>query len=441
MKDGSKSFAMQEKAKRLIPGMTQLLAKRPDRFSLGVWPGYYERCSGARVWDLDGNEYLDMSIAGIGANVLGYADPDVDGAVREAVARGVSCSLNCPEEVELAELLVELHPWAQMVRYTRAGGEAMALAVRIARASTGRDKVAICGYHGWHDWYLAANLESDSALNGHHISGLDPRGTPSQLWGTAMPFRYNRLDELEAIVAANGKDLAAVVMEPIRSFQPDPGFIAGVRELADRAGAVLIVDEISAGLRLASGGAHLKVFEGVVPDMAVFSKALGNGYAIGAVIGVARVMEAVQRSFISSTCWTERIGPTAALATLRKHIRLDAATRLVALGESVQQGWARLGRDHCLDLDIGGIPPLSHFSFKGPAPRAMKAYFVQGMLDRGILASTLYYAMFVHTDDDVDAYLRAAGEVFAELRGHVDAGRLEAALRGQPATTGFDRIA
>ncbi len=176
-------MAMQARAKRLIPGMTQLLSKRPDMFSLGVWPGYFSKASGAYLWDLDGNQYLDMSIAGIGANVLGYADPDVDEAVKRAITDGISSSLNCPEEVELAELLCELHPWAEMVRYTRSGGEAMAVAVRIARAHTGKDKVAFCGYHGWHDWYLAANLGEKNALGDHLLPGLSPAGV-EQPWAS-----------------------------------------------------------------------------------------------------------------------------------------------------------------------------------------------------------------------------------------------------------------
>jgi glutamate-1-semialdehyde 2,1-aminomutase len=176
-----KSLETQRKAQILIPGMTQLLSKRPDMFAPGVWPGYFSKAKGVEIWDLDGNRYIDMSIAGIGANVLGYADPDVDAAVRSAIDAGVSSSLNCPEEVELAELLCDLHPWADMVRYARTGGESMAIAVRIARAYTGKDKIAFCGYHGWHDWYLAANLGTENALGEHLLPGLSPIGVPKGL--------------------------------------------------------------------------------------------------------------------------------------------------------------------------------------------------------------------------------------------------------------------
>jgi len=435
----SRSLAMQNKARRLIPGMTQLLSKRPDLFSLGVWPGYFSRAKGSRVWDLDGNEYVDMSIAAIGAAVLGYADPDVDAAVCAAVANGVVSSLNCPEEVELAELLCELHPWAEMVRYARTGGEAMAMAVRIARAATGREEVAFCGYHGWHDWYLAANVGTENALGEHLLPGLSPRGVPRGLAGTAHPFGYNRLDELSRIVEQRGERLAAIVMEPIRNHDPEPGFLAGVRALADKVGAVLLVDEISAGFRLCTGGAHLKLFP-AMPDMAVFSKALGNGYAVAAVIGRRGVMEAAQATFVSSTNWTERVGPTAALATIRKHAALDAASRLCSLGERVQRGWREAAQRHGLALHAGGMKPMSHFSFEGEDGLAMKAYFVQEMLAEGYLASNQYYAMHAHSDEDVAGYLAAVDRVFARLAEAKAQDALAGNLRGAPAVSGFKRL-
>ncbi len=436
----SKSLEMQRRAKRLIPGMTQLLSKRPDMFSLGVWPGYFSKAKGAIIWDLDGNEYVDMSLSGVGANVLGYADQDVDEAVKQAIAKGTSSSLNCLEEVKLAEFLCELHPWAEMVRYTRAGGEAMAVAVRIARAHTGRDKVAFCGYHGWHDWYLAANLGSENALGEHLLPGLNPAGVPKGLVGTAFPFRYNHLGELEEIVAAHGKELAAVVMEPIRDLDPEPGFIEGVRALADEAKAVLIMDEISAGFRLTTGGAHLVVHK-EIPDIAVFSKALGNGYPIAAVIGKAVVMEAAQNSFISSTCWTERIGPTAAIATLEKHRNLNVAKHLIALGEMVQKGWHNLAERHGLFIHVDGMKPMSHFSFEGDRAPAMKAYFIQLMLEQGFLASNMYYAMYAHTVDHVKGYLAAADSAMGEIADAVNKNKLGERLQGKPSSAGFKRIA
>ena len=436
----SQSLQKQERAKQLIPGMTQLLSKRPDMFSYGVWPGYYSKAKGAEVWDLDGTRYIDMSIAGIGANVLGYADPDVDEAVIEAIRNGNSCSLNCPEEVDLAERLCELHPWAEMVRYARTGGEAMAIAVRLARAATGRDKVAFCGYHGWHDWYLSANLGTENALGEHLLPGLNPLGVPKALTGTALPFRYNQLGDLEAIVATQGKELAAIVMEPLRNEKPQPGFIEGVRAIADQLGAVLVMDEISAGFRYTTGGSHL-VFHAVEPDVAVFSKGLGNGYAIAAVIGRAAVMQAAQKTFISSTCWTERIGPVAALATIEKHQRLQAGKRLVQLGTLVQEGWQQAAGKHGLPLQVGGMEPLSHFHFEHEQMPEMKAYFVQRMLEEGFLAGNIYYAMYAHGDDQISKYLQGVDKVFAELSYYLENGTLAQQLKGKPATSGFKRIA
>lgn len=436
----NKSQAMQARARKVIPGMTQLLSKRPDMFSLGVWPGYYSKARGCRVWDLDGNEYLDMSIGGIGACVLGYADDEVDEAVLRAVRDGVASSLNCPEEVELAELLCDLHPWAEMARFTRSGGEAMSVAVRIARAHTGRDVVAVCGYHGWSDWYLAANLDEDAALDGHLLPGLLPAGVPRGLVGSTRTFRYNHLEDLRAIVAASGKNLAAVVMEPIRSEQPLPGFIEGVRALADQCGAVLIVDEISAGFRYCTGGAHLAL-HGVSPDLAVFSKALGNGYAIAAVIGTRRIMEAAQKTFISSTNWTERLGPAAALATIKKHRREKAPERFLRQGGRIQQGWREIGNKHGFDLEVSGMAAMSHFHFDHPDFLLYKAYFIQLMLEQGILASNLCYLMLAHGEADVDRYLAACDQAFAKMSEARAAGDVARRLVGNPAVSGFKRLA
>jgi glutamate-1-semialdehyde aminotransferase len=258
-----------ERAKRLIPGGTQLLSKRPELFLPGKWPAYYDRAKGCEIWDLDGNHYVDMITMGIGACILGYADPDVDRAVIEAVRKGSMTSLNAPEEVSLAELLCELHPWAQMVRYCRTGGEAMAIAVRIARASTHRDKVLFCGYHGWHDWYLAANLSDDTALDGHLLPGLDPAGVPRSLRGFSIPFAFNDSEALRSLAFAHEGQIAAIVLESVRNDPPSPEFAAALRDIASRSGIVVIVDEITAGWRLTLGGAHLVT--GVTPDIAVFA--------------------------------------------------------------------------------------------------------------------------------------------------------------------------
>jgi glutamate-1-semialdehyde 2,1-aminomutase len=426
------------KAKRLIPGGTQLLSKRPEMFLPELWPAYYARAAGDEVWDLDGRRYVDMSYSGIGACVLGYADSDVDEAVRGAVARGTMSTLNCPEEVELAELLIEIHPWAEMVRYARSGGEAMAMAVRIARAATGRDVVAFCGYHGWHDWYLATNLSDQAGLDGHLLPGLDPAGVPRGLAGTALPFRYNRIDELEAIVVEHGSDLAAIVMEPIRNRPPEAGFLERVQSLARKAGAVLVFDEITAGWRITGGGAHLVL--GVEPDVAVFAKGMSNGYPMAAILGVRSVMEAAQSSFISSTYWTERIGPTAALATIRKFRDRKVERRLDEIGGRVQDGWREAGAAAGLTLHVDGIRPLGHFAFDGSVAQAARTLFVQLLLERGFLAAPAFYAMYAHRDEHVAKYLEAVREAFRVIGRAMEEDGVERMLQGPVAHSGFRRL-
>jgi len=426
------------KAKRRIPGGTQLLSKRPEMLLPDLWPSYYSRAKGVEVWDLDGNRYIDMSYNGIGACVLGAADPEVDAAVKTAIDAGCMSTLNAPEEVELAELLCELHPWAEMVRYARSGGEAMAIAVRIARAHTGKDRVAFCGYHGWHDWYLAANLAEDHALDGHLLPGLEPAGVPRGLQGTSLPFRYNHIEELESIVVAHPGELAAIIMEPVRTDEPQNNFLQQVRAIASRTGAVLIFDEITAGWRLNSGGAHL--LYGVEPDMAVFGKAMSNGYAMSAVIGKPYVMEAAQNSFISSTYWTERVGPAAALATIRKHRDYDVAKHLVKIGLLVQSGWKIAAERTNLKLEIGGIPPLSHFSFVGESQQDARTLFTQLMLERGFLATNSFYATFAHREQHVASYLKTVEEVFNVLATSLRDESLISRLAGPVAHTSFQRL-
>lgn len=426
------------RAKQLIPGGAQLLTKRPDRYAPDVWPAYFDRAKGVEVWDLDGTRYIDMSVNGVGANILGAADPDVDAAVIGAITKGTSSTFNCPEEVELAELLIELHPWAEQSRFARCGGEAMAVAVRIARAKTGKDKIAFCGYHGWHDWYLAANLGSHDALEGHLMKGLDPKGVPSVLAGTAFAFHYNKIDELKRIVATHGSDLAAIVMEPIRGHEPTPGFLEDVREIADRIGAIFIFDEVSAGFRLTCGGAHL-LFN-VTPDIAVFAKGMSNGYPMAAIIGRREVMKAAEDSFISSTYWTERIGPVAALATIRKFRKHRVHEHLIRMGGLVQQGWRDTAKRSGLMIEVSGMKPMSHFVFKGDDDRAMATLFVQEMLQRGFLASLDFYASFAHTLEHVSGYLDACREVFTVVKNAKEHGQIEQLLKGPKSRAGFYRL-
>ncbi|HVF09565.1 MAG TPA: aminotransferase class III-fold pyridoxal phosphate-dependent enzyme [Abditibacteriaceae bacterium] len=435
----SKTAEMYERARTLIPGGTQLLSKRPEMLLPEQWPAYYAKAKGAEVWDLDGRKYTDMISGGIGSCVLGYADPDVDAAVHAAIEAGSMSNLNCPEEVELADLLIELHPWAHMVRYGRCGGEALAIAIRIARAKTGRDTVAFCGYHGWHDWYLAANLSRDDALQGHLLPGLEAAGVPRGLAGTALPFRYNKIDELEKIVAAHRNDLAAIIMEPVRNYQPEPGFLERVRELAEAAGAVLIFDEVTSGWRMNSGGVHL--LYGVAPHMAVFAKAMSNGYPMAAVIGVEDVMQAAQSSFISSTYWTEKIGPVAALATIAKHRRCNVPLHLSQIGEAVRSAWRAAAAQNNVAITVTGIPALAFFAFNYPNGQAVRTLFTQMMLERGFLATSAIYPTYAHTPAHVAAFAEALHEAFQLIGAALEQDAVEKLLQGPIAHSGFRRLA
>lgn len=430
------------RAKTLIPGGTQLLSKRPEMFAPDQWPAYYREAQGCRIVDLDGRAYVDMSIMGVGSCLLGYNDPDVTAAVIDRVKAGSMATLNCPDEVALAELLLEIHPWAENVRYGRSGGEAMAVAVRIARARTGRDLVAFCGYHGWHDWYLAANRAADGGqdrLRGHLLPGLSPQGVPSQLAGTALPFAYNDLDGLAAIVRRDGARLAAVVMEPTRAQEPAAGFLEGVRELCDRAGAVLVFDEITIGWRLVLGGAHLRL--GATPDVAVFAKALGNGHPMAAVIGRADVMQAAQESFISSTYWTEGVGPAAALATVRKMRGRDLPGHIAAVGARFRQGLAEIAARHAVPIKLAGYPALTTLTFERPDAQALQTLLTVRMLKHGILAGAGFYPSLAHGPEHVDAYLAAADEIFAELAEAARSSDAAARVGGPIRHSGFARLA
>jgi glutamate-1-semialdehyde aminotransferase len=407
----SKGVALYGRAKSLIPGGTQLLSKRPEMFAPDVWPAYYSKAKGCRVWDLDGREFIDMSIMAVGACILGYADDEVDDAVVNALRSGVTSSLNCPEEVGLAEALIELHPWFGMVRYARSGGEAMGLAVRIARAHTRRDVVMFSGYHGWNDWYLAANLADSASLDGQLMPGLLPNGVPRGLLGTAIPFDANNIDSLRDKVRGKEKTIAAIIIEPARGEDAPAGYLKALRELATEIGSVLIFDEITSGFRMCVGGIHRNY--GIYPDMAVFAKSMANGYAMSVVMGAEKVMQSAQTTFISSTNWTDRIGPAAALATLRKYQRLGVEKHLIDTGNKVKQIWRGAGEAHGLEINVTGLPSLAAFTLKSPNAIALNTRFTIELLRRGFLGFRQFKPSLAHQSADLSQYQNAVDEVFA----------------------------
>lgn len=425
-----------KRAKQIIPGGNMLLSKRAEMFLPDQWPAYFSKSKGCKVWDLDGNEYIDMSIMGIGTNILGYGHEEVDDAVRKTIDAGNMSTFNCPEEVYLAEKLIELHPWADMARFARSGGEANAIAIRIARAASGKDKVAICGYHGWHDWYLSANLGDEKNLAGHLLPGLAPTGVPQNLRGTVFPFNYNNYAELEALV--NTHDIGVIKMEVVRNLGPEDNFLHKVRKLATERGIVLIFDECTSGFRETFGGIHKKY--GVEPDMAMFGKALGNGYGITAIIGKREVMEAAQSTFISSTFWTERIGPTAALKTLEVMERVKSWDTITQVGLNIRQGWQKLADKHDLKIDHWGLPALTGFTFQSSNALAYKTFITQEMLTKGYLAGNSVYVCIEHTPEIVAGFFEALEPIFAQIKECEEGRDVMTLLKGPVCHGGFKRL-
>jgi glutamate-1-semialdehyde 2,1-aminomutase len=425
-----------KRAKDVIPGGNMLLSKRAEMFLPEQWPAYFSKAKGHTVWDLDGNAYIDTFLFGVGTNTLGYGHPEVDAAVMAVVADGNMSTLNAPEEVYLAERLVDLHPWADMARFCRSGGEANAVAIRIARAASGRDKVAFCGYNGWHDWYLAANLGNDRVLAGHLLPGLEPRGVPQELQGSVRPFAYNSIAEFDE--AVSDPEVGTIFMEVSRNSGPQEGFLEHIRNIASRKNLVLIFDECTSGFRQSFGGLH-KIY-GVEPDMATFGKTIGNGYAVTAVIGRRSVMEAAQSTFISSTFWTERIGSAAALKTLEVMERERSWEVITAIGVDVRRRWQQLADANGLAIDHWGLPSLCGFTVRSENALAYKTLITQEMLAKGYLAGNSIYSSIVHTPNVIDTFFEKLAPVFA-LIGECEDGRdVMELLNGPVAHSGFKRL-
>lgn len=431
-----KGQILYKKAKELIPGGTMLLSKRPEQFLPENWPAYFSKAKGCKVWDLDGREYIDMTIMGIGTNTLGYGNEAVDEAVMRVVKDGNMSTLNCPEEVELAVRLCELDPWADMVRYSRTGGEVNSITVRIARAATGKDKIAVCGYHGWHDWYLSVNLGENDDLAGHLLPGLEPAGVPRGLRGTTIPFHYNNIEELYEIVKNN--DLAAIKMEVCRNMGPEDGFLEKVRQLATEKGIILIFDECTSGFRETFGGIYKKY--GVEPDMAIYSKTLGNGYAISAVVGRRWIMDAAQKTWISSTFWTERIGPTAALATIKEMERVRSWEYITNNGKYIKENWQKLADKYGLSIRQWGIPALCGYTFNSANFLEYKTYITQEMLKKGYLVGNSIYSCCAHTKEIIDVFFEELDPLFADIRDFEDGKDVMKSLDGPVCQAGFKRL-
>jgi len=424
------------RAKKVIPTGNHLLSKNSEQLLPDYWPSYFKKTSGCEVWDIDNNHYFDVSLMGVGTNSLGYNNPQVDVKIIEAIKSGNMSTLNAPEEVYLAEKLISIHPHFDQVRFARTGGEANSIAIRLARAATGKDKVAICGYHGWHDWYLATNLQSNENLNSHLLSGLLPRGVPKALQDTTYSFRYGNKEEFLKVIG--DPEIGTVIMEFTKSSLPDVEFLELVRSETKKRGIVLIFDECSTGFRSSFGGMHLNY--NIKPDMAMFGKALGNGYAITAVLGIEAIMKEAENTFISSTFWTEKIGFAAGLATLEEMEKIKSWELISKIGSQIQIFWQQLADATDLPMKINGFPAISSFYFESVDNSLYKTYITQEMLKKGYLASNMFYASTAHEPKILNKYFEDFSKTISNLESAVEKNILLDKIDGRICKSGFGRL-
>jgi len=428
---------LHSRAKQCIPGGNSLLSKRRELFAPEQWPAFFSSAKGISVTDIEGKTYRDFSHFGVGTNTLGYGNKNVDSAVLDCISKGNMSTLNPPEEVYLAERLLQLHPWAGMVRFARTGGEANSIAVRIARAFTGKSKIAFCGYHGWHDWYLSANLVDSENLDKQLLAGLSTAGVPNELVSTAIPFNDGDLENLERILKMG--EVAAIKMEVMRSQEPSLQYLKDIRLLADKYQCLLIFDECTSGFRETFGGLHLKY--GIAPDLSILGKTLGNGYAITAVIGSKPVMHVSQSTFISSTFFTERIGFVAGLATLSEMEKEKSWKTISEKGASFKEKLRKLCKLHNLDIEITGMDALVTYNFKCSNPTQYKTYVTQEMLKHNFLVGNLFYPSIAHSDQDIDDFFTSFNQVLKKLSKIITAGEnLKKYLDGPVCHSGFQRL-
>ena len=409
MKYNNKGIKLYKKAKKIIPGGTMLFSKKPELYSSENWPAYYKKAKGCYVWDLNGKKFLDMLFL-VGTNTLGYSNKHVDNQVIKFIKKSNMSSLSAPEEVQLAKKILRLHPWADQARFTRGGGEANATLIRIARASTKKQNIAFCGYHGWHDWYLSSNLNNKKNLDNHLMSNLKSQGVMKNLKDSCFPFNYNELHNIKNLIKKH--NIGIINIDFTRNYNPQNDFLKKIRALCNKKNIILIFDECTSGFRENLGGKHLK-FK-VNPDLAMFGKAIGNGYAINAIIGKRKYMKNAEKTFISSTFWTERVGSVAALSTIKYMEKNKTFKKIIAQGKKIKNKWKELSIKYKIDLDIISMDSIPIFLFK-TNHEIKKKFIINEMLKEGILASNIIYVSISHTDEILKYYFRKLDKIFHKL--------------------------
>ena len=425
-----------ERAKEVISGGNMIYSKNPDFILPKKWPGYFIKTKGYKIWGADNKIYYDMSTMGVGTNILGYSNNEVDNTVLEVVKNGNLSSLNSPDEIYLAEKLISIHPWADMARFTRAGGEANSVAIRIARASTTRHKVAFCGYHGWHDWYLSTNLSKEKKLGFHLFPGVKIKGVPKELKNTAIPFFYGDLKNLKKIIKK--EKIGIIKMEVARFNKPDVKFLKNVRKICDENNIILIFDECTTGFRQNYGGLHKTT--GVNPDIAIFGKTLGNGYAINAIIGKKKFMSNVDNTFISSTFWSERIGYAAALKTLNVMKKKRTWKLINKLGKKIIKKLKYLSRINQIKMNISEMPSLIRFNFLSKNDLSYKTLITQEMLKHNVLATSSIYISYAHDEKILKKYFNIMKKIFLIIKNCENGDDINKYLDTQKAKTFIKRL-
>ncbi len=408
------------RAEQVIPLGSQTFSKSRTQYPYGVSPYFMKRAQGSRCWDIDGNEYLDF-VSSLASVTLGYNDPDVTHAVREQLESGVIFSLPHPIETEVAELICEMVPCAERVRFGKNGSDATSGAVRLARAWTSRDRIAVCGYHGWQDWYIGSTARN--------------RGVPKATQDLTHSFAYNDLDALRAVLLAHPGEFAAVILEPMNVADPLPGYLEGVKTMAHEHGALLIFDETITGFRFACGGAQ-ELF-GVTPDLATFGKGLANGYPVSAVAGRADVMKLMEEIFFSFTFGGEALSLAAAKATLTKLKTEPVVPTLMARGQAIIDGARRIVADAKLEdvFALSGHPTWSFLNIRdarGSTAFEIKTLWMQELLQRGILSVGTHNVNYAHSAADVDELLNVYAEVLPMIGRALDTDTLLQSLRCKP---------
>ena len=429
------------KAKKIIPGGNQLLSKRPEMFLPNLWPSYYKRSKDIKIWDLNNRCYEDFSIMSIGQCSLGYSNKEVNKAVTRAIKFGSTSTLNSEEEVELANKLVQIHKGMEMVRFGKTGGEACAIAVRIARAFTGRSKIIASGYFGWHDWYLAANLKNKKSLDNLLLPGLDTAGVPKELRGTTMALKYGDIKNLKKLFYKHGKSIAGIIVEVQRSREPNLEFLKLARKLCNKYKSVLIFDEVSSGFRINLGALYLNY--NLKPDIVTLGKALGNGFPISAVMGKKNVMESAQGTFISSSYWTERTGFVAGLETLRQFKKKNVGGYLRNIGSYFDKNFKSLSNDLKLNFKNNGlisVPIISFNSGNKSIDLQIKTFLTQEMLKRGYIFSNAIYLSYKHNKKNIDRFFDNLYEVLRKNHKNFSPKFFKKKLNGPVCHSGFKRL-